>query len=709
MNEDAELLNRYATDNSEAAFSELVRRYVDLVYSAALRLLNGDVHRAQDVTQQVFAELAGRAGQLRSHPALVGWLYTTTSLMSRSLVRAEQRRKTREQETTTMNDLLLETGPESDWTRLRAVLDDAMHELGEKDRLAVLLRYFQNKSLKEVGAALGLNENSARMRIERAVEKLRTQLARKGVISTASALAVLLTANSISAAPVPFVATLTSLSLASVATAAAGSSTSTLLKLMATTKLKTGVIGAIIITGIFAVILLQLSDDNSTSTPNQSRTSNSPNAMDEILARREASVTAANPTRRETNAIEATAGEIIATKLRQFGRSQRDLTHALAKHHGVDVPDDVERFFQAVERGIWEEIDAAHAVLLQSPDQLNQPRSPELHNIWRPIQEAWGASREAHNWDPDELLAYGKSVLGSLRPGMVYVGGTDPGAFIPTFLNSTSEGERHIVMTQNALADSTYLDYLSVLYKDRLTTPTHQDSEQTFQEYLADARKRYDHDRDFPDEPKQLRPGENVYLEDGRTQISGQVAVMAMNEKLFQLLMEKNPNLSFAMETSFPFESLYADATPLGPITELRVTDQQQALSPERATQTVDYWRNTSERLDAQSQSADVLYSQFAHAKMAMEHATLLQNRGYTAQAEQVFRLANEMASTPESLRRLVNLLKEQGRVNDAITMAERTLQQLPPENRLQQVFGGRRAFEAQFKATIDELKRLPH
>src|SRR5688572_14761990 len=98
MNEDAELLNRYATDNSEAAFTELVRRHVDFVYSAALRLLNGDVHRAQDVTQQVFAELARRARRLTTHPALAGWLYTTTRLMSRSLVRAERRRKTREQE-----------------------------------------------------------------------------------------------------------------------------------------------------------------------------------------------------------------------------------------------------------------------------------------------------------------------------------------------------------------------------------------------------------------------------------------------------------------------------------------------------------------------------------------------------------------------------------------------------------------------------------
>src|SRR5438132_697099 len=108
MNEDAHLLRRYAAQHSEEAFAELVRRQVNLVYSAALRLVNGDVHRAQDVTQQVFTELARRADRLSRHPALAGWLYTTTRLMARRVIRSEERRKLREQEATTMNELLRE-------------------------------------------------------------------------------------------------------------------------------------------------------------------------------------------------------------------------------------------------------------------------------------------------------------------------------------------------------------------------------------------------------------------------------------------------------------------------------------------------------------------------------------------------------------------------------------------------------------------------
>ena len=169
MNEDAELLNRYATER-RSCLHRLTRRHVDLVYSAALRLVGGNGSRAEDVTQQVFAELARQARRLAPHPALAGWLYTTTRLMALRAARTEQRRRARELEANAMNEPLREPAPEPEWEHLRPVLDDAMHELGEQDRLAVLLRFFQEKSLKEVGDVLGLKENAARMRVERALE-----------------------------------------------------------------------------------------------------------------------------------------------------------------------------------------------------------------------------------------------------------------------------------------------------------------------------------------------------------------------------------------------------------------------------------------------------------------------------------------------------------------------------------------------------------
>src|SRR5437773_797968 len=140
-------------------------------------------------------------------------------------------------------------------------------------------------------------------------------------------------------------------------------------------------------------------------------------------------------------------------------------------------------------------------------------------------------------------------------------------------LNDTSDGERHVVLTQNALADNTYLEYLGFLYGDQMTTLTRDDSQRAFQKYITDAEKRLQHDQQFPNEPKQVRPGEDIKMIENRVQVSGQVAVMAINEKMFQMLLDKNPDASFAIEQSFPFESTYANATPLGPIMELRVRD----------------------------------------------------------------------------------------------------------------------------------------
>jgi RNA polymerase sigma factor (sigma-70 family) len=254
MSEDAELLRRYATEHSEPAFAELVQRHVNLVYSAALRLSNGNIHRAEDVTQQVFAELARQAKRLSHHPVLTGWLYTTTRLMTLRLLRTEQRRQAREQEANVMNETLREPASPPDWEHLRPVLEDAMHQLDERDRLAVLLRYFQNKSLKEIGASLNLNENAARMRVDRALERLRLQLARKGVTSTMSALALTLTGNAVTAAPPAFAATVATASLASAA--AETGTTFVLLKIMALTKTQIG-IGALLITGAAITLMIQ--------------------------------------------------------------------------------------------------------------------------------------------------------------------------------------------------------------------------------------------------------------------------------------------------------------------------------------------------------------------------------------------------------------------------------------------------------------------
>src|SRR6266536_4216261 len=138
MNDDAQLLRRYAEHASESAFAELVARHIDLVYSAALRQLNGDTHLAQDVAQTVFADLARKARIVSRHGVLTGWLYQATRFAAAKAVRTERRRATRETEAAAMQEL----SSDANWEQLRLVLDEAMSRLHAKDRDAVLLRYF---------------------------------------------------------------------------------------------------------------------------------------------------------------------------------------------------------------------------------------------------------------------------------------------------------------------------------------------------------------------------------------------------------------------------------------------------------------------------------------------------------------------------------------------------------------------------------------
>ena len=164
---DHELLQRYAESRCEASFTELVKRYVDLVYSAALRQVGGDAHLAHDVTQSVFIDLARKAGALSGRTVLAGWLYTSAHFAAAKVVRTEQRWHAREQEANSMREISTESistesGAEASWEELRPVIDEAMHELNQGERDAVLLRYFEKRQLGEVGAKLGVSEDAAR-------------------------------------------------------------------------------------------------------------------------------------------------------------------------------------------------------------------------------------------------------------------------------------------------------------------------------------------------------------------------------------------------------------------------------------------------------------------------------------------------------------------------------------------------------------------
>jgi len=212
---DLELLARYTRLHAEDAFAELVRRHLGLVYSAALRQVRSP-QLAEEVTQSAFIDLARSAARLKPDTILTAWLYQVTRRTAIDVVRREASRQLREQIATEMNAMNVTA---ADWTHIEPLLDEAMHALDDTDRAAVLLRYFENKSVREVGATLGTSENAAQKCLGRAVERLREFFAKRGVTVGASGLVVVISANAVQAAPVGLTVTISTAALAGISLA----------------------------------------------------------------------------------------------------------------------------------------------------------------------------------------------------------------------------------------------------------------------------------------------------------------------------------------------------------------------------------------------------------------------------------------------------------------------------------------------------------
>ena len=210
---DLQLLARYTRQNAEDAFAEIVRRHLDLVFSAALRLVRSR-QLAEEVAQSVFIDLGRQAEGLAPDTILTAWLYQVSRRTAIDVVRREARRQIREQ---AANELNAMNATDVDWTQIEPLLDEAMHTLDDTDRAAVLLRYFESKSLHEVGQMLGASEDAARKRISRAVERLREFFAKRGITVGASGLVVVISTNAVQAAPVGLAGTISTSAALSIA------------------------------------------------------------------------------------------------------------------------------------------------------------------------------------------------------------------------------------------------------------------------------------------------------------------------------------------------------------------------------------------------------------------------------------------------------------------------------------------------------------
>jgi len=247
---DRDLLRQYTERRSQDAFTALVHRHVNLVYSTALRLVRSP-HLAEEVAQSVFADLANQAARLAPDTVLPSLLYQVARRTAIDVVRRESRRQLREQvayELSTMNATAAE------WNQVEPLLDEAMHALDETDRVAILLRFFENKSLREVGQALGTSDDAAQKRVSRAVERLREFFIKRGVAVGAAGITAVISANAVQASPAGLAATISSAIALAGTTTIATTTTATVAKTIAMTTLQKTLIAATLAVTVSATL-----------------------------------------------------------------------------------------------------------------------------------------------------------------------------------------------------------------------------------------------------------------------------------------------------------------------------------------------------------------------------------------------------------------------------------------------------------------------
>ncbi len=412
----------------------------------------------------------------------------------------------------------------------------------------------------------------------------------------------------------------------------------------------------------------------------------------------------------------------VANQMKRFVAEKEAQAIAGAKAEGKEMLPEFKSMFAAAAKGDWKSISNIWEDLRGRAPQYegSGPKDMQLHGTaWSTVLETWGAFGNIV-MGGEHLVAFGKGAVESIPSGSIYFGGTDPGRCVITALQKSHvNGEPFFTLTQNALADGSYLQYLRGMYGGKIYIPTDEDSKKCFNEYMADAQRRLQENK--------LKPGEDVKEVGDKVQVSGQVAVMAINALLAKIIFDKNPDREFYLEESFPLDWMYPHLSPNGPIMKINrqplseLSDEivrrdhrywTQALQPmigdwlnydtpvqkitafaakARAPRQDQYVRN-----DAAQKWASKLRSSIAgvYAWRAEHAASETEKTGMAREADFALRQAVAVCPySPEAVFRYTTLLAAQERLDDAILVVETALK-VDPEN-------------AQLPNWLEQLKKM--
>jgi len=418
--------------------------------------------------------------------------------------------------------------------------------------------------------------------------------------------------------------------------------------------------------------------------------------------------------------VSPAGSQAVDLALARFATGKQEQVREFVRAMSIQVPSAVWSLFDAVRVDDWQTATNLAARLDFLSGRFTnsagaESLTPSLQTvIWSPISETIGAYDQFHNWDNRWLHRFGREIIESIPQGSIYFGGTDPGRFVISALcESQREGKPFFTITQNQLADSTYLEYLRKIYGEKVQLPSDADMRKTLDAYITDAQERL--------QTGKLRAGEEVHVVDGRSQVSGIVSVMTINGMLAKLIQEKNPHKECFLEESYAIDWMYPCLVPHGLIFELRdkplsmlPTD---SVSKDRAywkrltTEAVGDWvsekttvRNLCEFAEKTYQSknlegfkGDVAFAKNAEAQKAFgklrssiaglyiwraDHANDLDERQrFESDAEMALKQSFALCpSSPEVVARYTKLLVDLKRSEDAFQISK-TASRIDPES----------------------------